>query len=221
MNEEEKTGKIIAKLLDHGLNDITPGTLYRLQGARRAALEYYQPVEKTLHAGIGISVQSGYHWLSGHASRILLTASLLLFLVIHGYWQINNRIDDAILTPIILTDDPQIGSQEIEDTVSDYKAADEDVIEETISHMETDRLETEHDAYGMTDSDDVARSLDSTEIQNTENTIESFYTTSYDQDPLSEADTNITNDDHLQNSGETIDPYDMENIRDSTITTNE
>jgi len=229
MNEEEKTGKIIAKLLDHSLNDVTPGTLYRLQAARRAALEHYQPAEKILHAGVGISVQSGYHWLSAHAGRVLLTASLLLFLAIHSYWQMNNRnnrIDDTMLTPVILTNDPPIGSQEIEDTASDYEAADEVSIEETVSRTEADNSdyngeadtsETESDANGTADSDDITHSFDSTEIQDTENTAEAPYTTNYDQDSVTEADTNVTSGDHLQDAEEdTIDSYDAEDTQNST-----
>ena len=84
MNEEEKAGRAIARLLNDGLGDITPGTRYRLQTARRAALEHYQPAERILHAGSGLSIQGGYQWLSNHAGRVLLTVSLLLFLAVHG-----------------------------------------------------------------------------------------------------------------------------------------
>lgn len=231
MNEEEKTGKTIAKLLDHSLNDVTPGTLYRLQAARRAALEHYQPAEKILHAGVGISVQSGYHWLSAHAGRVLLTASLLLFLAIHSYWQMNNRIDDTMLTPVILTNDPPIGSQEIEDTASDYETADEDTVEETVSRTEADNSdyngeadtsETESDANGTADSDDVTRSFDPTETQDTENAADSSYTANYDQDSVAEEDANVTSGDHLQDAEEdTIDSYDAGDTQDSTTTIDE
>ncbi|MBC6961422.1 MAG: DUF3619 family protein [Nitrosomonas sp.] len=230
MNEEEETGRTIARLLDRSLNDVTPGTLYRLQAARRAALEHYQPAEKVLHAGVGISAQSGYHWLSTHAGRLLLTASLLLFLAIHSYWQMNNRVDDTILTPVILTNDPPIGSQEIEDTTNGYEAADEDTVEETDSREDTDHgnydgeadtLETESSTNGTADSDDVTRSFDATEIQETENTAEAPYTTNYDQDSVTEEDTGVTSGDHLQNTEDTIDSYDTENTQDSTATIDE
>lgn len=230
MNEEEETGRTIARLLDRSLNDVTPGTLYRLQAARRAALEHYQPAEKVLHAGVGISAQSGYHWLSTHAGRLLLTASLLLFLAIHSYWQMNNRVDDTILTPVILTNDPPIGSQEIEDTANGYEAADEDIVEETDSREDTDHgnydgeadtLETESSTNGTADSDDVTRSFDATEIQETENTAEAPYTTNYDQDSVTEEDTGVTSGDHLQNTEDTIDSYDTENTQDSTATIDE
>lgn len=230
MNEEEETGRTIARLLDRSLNDVTPGTLYRLQAARRAALEHYQPAEKVLHAGVGISAQSGYHWLSAHAGRLLLTASLLLFLAIHSYWQMNNRVDDTILTPVILTNDPPIGSQEIEDTTNGYEAADEDTVEETDSREDTDHgnydgeadtLETESSTNGTADSDDVTRSFDATEIQETENTAEAPYTTNYDQDSVTEEDTGVTSGDHLQNTEDTIDSYDTENTQDSTATIDE
>lgn len=229
MNEEEETGRTIARLLDRSLNDVTPGTLYRLQAARRAALEHYQPAEKVLHAGVGISAQSGYHWLSTHAGRLLLTASLLLFLAIHSYWQMNNRVDDTILTPVILTNDPPIGSQEIEDTANGYEAADEDIVEETDSREdidhgnyggEADTSETESSTNGTADSDDVTRSFDSTEIQETENTAEVPYATNYDQDSVTEEDTGVISD-HLQNSEDTIDSYDTENTQDSTATIDE
>ncbi|MDF0678206.1 MAG: DUF3619 family protein [Nitrosomonas sp.] len=230
MNEEEETGRTIARLLDRSLNDVTPGTLYRLQAARRAALEHYQPAEKVLHAGVGISAQSGYHWLSTHAGRLLLTASLLLFLAIHSYWQMNNRVDDTMLTPVILTNDPPIGSQEIEDTTNGYEAADEDTVEETDSREDTDHgnydgeadtLETESSTNGTADSDDVTRSFDATEIQETENTAEAPYTTNYDQDSVTEEDTGVTSGDHLQNTEDTIDSYDTENTQDSTATIDE
>ena len=229
MKEEEKTGKAIAKLLNHSLNDITPGTLYRLQTARRAALEHYQPAEKMLHAGVGISIQGGHHWFSAHAGRLILTASLLLFLAIHSYWQMNNRIEDTGLTPVILINDLSIESQEIEDTVNDYEAAGEDTVEETISRKnadnseydgKTDTSETEVDANDTAGSDNITDSLDSTEIQDTENTDEPLHAAGDDQQSAIEEDTEITSE-HLQNSKNTADSHDTKNTQDSIDTINE
>ena len=39
MNEEDAVGKNIAKLLDRGLANVNQNTLYRLQAARRIALD--------------------------------------------------------------------------------------------------------------------------------------------------------------------------------------
>ncbi len=230
MNEEEKTGRTIAGLLNRGLTNVTPGTLYRLRAARRAALEHYQPVEKVVHAGVGISAQGGHHWLSAHAGRLLLTASLLLFIAIHSYWQMNNRIEDTLLAPAILTSDPPAGSQEIEDTANNDEAASEDTVEETVSHEdadngnyngETNTSETESDVSGTADPDDLTDSSDSTEIQETENTAEAPYTANHDQDSVPEGnDGNVTSD-HLQNSKDTVDAANTGNTRDSTDTIDE
>lgn len=231
MNEEEKTGRTVARLLNSSLTDVTPGTLYRLQAARRAALEHYQPAEKVVHAGAGISAQGGHHhWFSAHAGRLLLTASLLLFLAIHSYLQMNNRSENTLLAPTILISDPPAGSQEIEDTANEYEAADEGVVEETIFREtvdnddygeETNTSETESDVSGTADADDVTDSFDSTEIQETENTAEVPYTADHDQDVVTEEDGSNVASDHLQNPEYTVNSSDTENMQSSTDITDE
>ncbi|MXS84398.1 DUF3619 family protein [Nitrosomonas sp. HPC101] len=232
MNEEEKTGRIIANLLDHSLNDATPGTRYRLQAARRAALERYQSTE-VLHAGTGISTQSGYHWFSAHAGRLLLTASLLLFLAIHSYWQVNNGIDDNImLAPLILIEDPHAGSQEIKNADNDYEAADEadETAENTVSGEDADHgnyggetntadtSETEADTGDTADFDEITRPFNPAEIQDTENTTVPINAA---QDSVTEDNTDITRD-YLQDAKENItDSHDAENTWDSTTTIDE
>lgn len=229
MNEEEKTGKAIAQLLNHSLNDVTPGTLYRLQTARRTALEHYQPAEKMLHTGVEVSIQGGHHWFSTHAGRLILTASLLLFLAIHSYWQMNNRIEDTILTPVILINDSSIESQEIEDTVNDYEAAGEHTVEETIFRKNADNVEhngktvtseTAVDTGDPASSNNITDSHNFTEIQDTENTDEPIHAAGDDQQSAIEEEAEITNE-YLLNSESTADFHDTKNTQDSIDTIDE
>lgn len=137
MNKEEKTGRTIARLLDHSLRDITPGTLYQLRAARRAALENYQPAEKMLHAGAGISARNGYHWLANHAGKLLLSASFLLLLIIHNYWQVNYRIEDkSTASHAIFTNDAPAELFSTEDTANfeEEEDADDGTSDETPPH---------------------------------------------------------------------------------------
>lgn len=59
MNEEERVGKEVARLLNHSIGEINQDTLYRLKAARRAAMENYQLEEKIIHAGAGMAGQNG------------------------------------------------------------------------------------------------------------------------------------------------------------------
>lgn len=222
MNEEEKTGRAIAKLLNDSLNGVTPGTLYRLKTARRAALEHYQPAEKIIHAGAGISARGGYHWFSAYAGRLLLTASLLLFLVVHGYWQKYHRIEDkSVIVPSILTNDSPAGSPEIEDITGDN--ADVTADEEISSRKANDDSDYSDEtgaavARSAVDSDEVTDSPGTVEIQDSGNTVETPYADGNDQTPAAEENADIASD-YLQDSEDAIDFYDEENIQDSTNTT--
>lgn len=223
MNEEEKTGRAIAKLLNDNLHDVTPGTLYRLKTARRAALEHYQPAEKIIHAGAGISARNGYHWFPAHAGRLLLTASLLLVLVVHGYWQKHHRVEDKSITvPSILTNDSSAGSQEIEDVIDDDIAADKEA-----SSRETNNGSDYGDETGaviarsVTDSGEAGDSPDAIETQDPENATEEPYPYADGDDQDSAAEENAgAADNYPQDSEDTADFYDEENTRDTTDTSN-
>lgn len=106
MNEEERTGKEIAKLLNRSLGEIGPNTLYRLQLARRAALENYRPAKKIFHVGAGVSAQGGHNWFPFHTSKLLLSITVLLILLVSIYWKANHEVDEkAAIDTMILADD--------------------------------------------------------------------------------------------------------------------
>ena len=173
MNKEEKTGRTIASLLDHSLHDITPGTLYQLRAARRAALESYQPAEKMLHAGAGISARNGHHWLANHAGKLLLSASFLLLLIIHSFWQVNYRIEDkSAASHAIFTNNAPAESFSTEDTTNFEEDTDDGTSDETAPHdtENNDNSEnttdvSETDVNEEADSDAITDSVDSSEAQ--------------------------------------------------------
>ncbi len=109
MNEQE-LGKEIAKLLDHSVNEnMKQSTVYRLQSARRAALENCQPTLKIMNAGNGTSVYSGHDGYFNTAKLLLLLTVLLAFVLVSTtYWQFLEKgkysaIDD---TEILADDAP-------------------------------------------------------------------------------------------------------------------
>lgn len=140
MNEEEKTGKAVAQLLNHSLHDIAPGTLYQLRAARRAALENYQPAEKIQHAGTGALIQNGYHWFANHAGKLMLAISFLLLPVIHHFWQINYKLEDkAVTAHTLLSNDVPAQSlltedDDITDSAEVTKHSTDEALDETTSH---------------------------------------------------------------------------------------
>jgi len=104
MNEQE-LGKEIAKLLDCSADEnIKQSTLYRLQSARRAALENCQPTVKIINSGNGTSVYAGHH---GHfnAGKLLLLLTILLVLVSTVDWQFLDNDKYAVIDTMILADD--------------------------------------------------------------------------------------------------------------------
>jgi|GEM_PF-1042661 len=109
MNEQE-LGKEIAKLLDQSVNEnMKQSTVYRLQSARRAALENCQPTLKIMNAGNGTSVYSGHDGYFNTGKLLLLLTVLLAFVLVSTtYWQFLEKgkysaIDD---TEILADDAP-------------------------------------------------------------------------------------------------------------------
>jgi len=92
MNEQE-LGKEIAKLLDlSAAENIKQSTLYRLQSARRAALENCQPTLDILNSGNGTSIL-GVHTPHSHPGKLLLLLVILFVftMVPATYWQFLER----------------------------------------------------------------------------------------------------------------------------------
>ncbi|MDV6343204.1 DUF3619 family protein [Nitrosomonas sp. Is37] len=106
MNEEDRMGKEVATLLNRSLGDIDQHTLHRLQAARRAALENYQPEKKIFHVGVGISAHSGEGWFFAHANKLFLSIAVLLILTGSLHWKANYEIDEsAAIDTMLLADD--------------------------------------------------------------------------------------------------------------------
>lgn len=104
MNEQE-LGKRIAKLLDCSADEtIKQSTLYRLQSARRAALENCQPTVKIINSGNGSSVYGG-HGRHFNAGKLLLLLTILFVLVSTVYWQFLDNNKYAAIDTMILADD--------------------------------------------------------------------------------------------------------------------
>jgi len=233
MNEEEKAGRAIARLLNDSLDDITPGTRYRLQTARRAALEHYQPAEKILHTGSRLSIQGGYQWFSNHAGGVLLTASLLLFLAVHGYWQKHQRIEDtSINTPSILTTPTPaptgsgISDDATGDIVSDEEAtsaasATSESDDESVSEENAGYDDNDVDAVSAeTESRDVAEYDETTDVSDAdaipdieESTADESYAAEAAQNSATGEDVKIS-DDYSPESEDTMDTSDVNRAGD-------
>ncbi len=125
MNEQE-LGKGIAKLLDVSANEnIKQSTLYRLQCARRAALENCQPTFEIINSGNGASIygehDSHFHFYTG--KLIWLLIMLFAFaLVSTTYWQFleksRSSIDDTVLVDDLSTVTTGDNEQELMDDLS-------------------------------------------------------------------------------------------------------
>lgn len=92
MNEQE-LGKEIAKLLDlTAAENIKQSTLYRLQSARRAALDHCHPTLEIMNSGNGTSV-FGVHAPHFHPAKFLLFLVILFVftMVPATYWQFLER----------------------------------------------------------------------------------------------------------------------------------
>lgn len=109
MNEPE-LGRKIARLLDHGLDDIKQSTLNQLQSARRAALENYHMTEEIVTAGHGVSARGGHDW---HLkTRKWLSLIMLLFAFASVvYWQTFQQGDEnEEIDIMLLVDDLPINA---------------------------------------------------------------------------------------------------------------
>lgn len=102
---EQELGKEIAKLLDQAADQtIKQSTLYRLQAARRAALENYQPTLNIIQAGSGTSVygKHGGHFYFGKALLLITVLLVLMNIVYSQFWE-NDKY--AAIDTMILADE--------------------------------------------------------------------------------------------------------------------
>jgi hypothetical protein len=92
---EDETGKNVARLLDHSLDNLKQSTLNRLQAARRAALDNYQMAEArvSVRVGQGVSARGGHEWQL-KTRKVLSVITLLLALAGIVYWQTLQPIDE-------------------------------------------------------------------------------------------------------------------------------
>ena len=106
MNEQE-LGRKIAKLLDLSAEEnIKQSTLYRLQFARRAALENCHPALGIMNSGNGTSVYGGHDQHLNIGKLLLLLVALFVFAVVSAnYWQFLEKGRSAVDTTM-LVDDP-------------------------------------------------------------------------------------------------------------------
>lgn len=107
MNEEDALRKNIAKLLDQSLTNVNQNTLYRLQAARRIALDRLNPSEKIIHTGQGLSAHNGgHHWHFDLTKLFWLVLFLLAFVwaTILGKSYLEND-EIALIDTMILADD--------------------------------------------------------------------------------------------------------------------
>lgn len=106
MNEEERVGKEVARLLNHSIGEINQDTLYRLQAARRAAMKNYQLEEKIIHVGAGMAEQNGLDSFFSHTGKFVLPVMVLFVLMATLYWKISYEVDEkAAIDTMILADD--------------------------------------------------------------------------------------------------------------------
>lgn len=115
MNEQEM-GKEIARLLDFGANEtLKQSTLYRLQSARRAALENCQPALEIINSGNGTSVYSGHDGHFNTGKLLLVLIVLFAFaLVSTTYWQLLEKsksttmLIDDLSTETYIDSEPEL-----------------------------------------------------------------------------------------------------------------
>jgi hypothetical protein len=105
MNEQE-LGKEIARFLDSGADEtIKQSTLYRLQSARRTALENCQPTLRIINSGDGTSVYGGHDEHFNTGKLLLLLVALCIFAVVSAtYWQFLEKSKSAIDNTILVDD---------------------------------------------------------------------------------------------------------------------
>ena len=115
MNNDTELGSKVARLLDRSLDGIKQGTLYRLQSARRASLEYYRIAETdTVAVGGGGLAHSGHGAHDdryANAKMLLILTTLLFALAGMAYWQILQQDDDnEEIDSLLLSDDLPINA---------------------------------------------------------------------------------------------------------------
>ena len=109
MNEPE-VGREVARLLDHGLNDIKQSTLNQLQSARRASLENYRMAGAIVNVGRGVSARGGHDWHL-KTGKLLSLITLLFALVSVVYWQAFHPSDEnEEIDIMLLVDDLPINA---------------------------------------------------------------------------------------------------------------
>ena len=123
MNEQE-LGKEIARFLDFGTDEtIKQSTLYRLQSARRAALEDCQPTLEIINSGDGTSVYGGHGEHFNTGKLLLLLVALCTFAVVSvTYWQFLEKNKSSLDTTVLVDDlptDADMGNEpELDDDLS-------------------------------------------------------------------------------------------------------
>lgn len=123
MNEQE-LGKEIARFLDFGADEtIKQSTLYRLQSARRAALENCQPTLRIISSGDGTSVYGGHDEHFNTGKLLLLLVALCTFAVVSAtYWQFlekgKSSLDNTVLVDDLSTDAHMENEPELDDDLS-------------------------------------------------------------------------------------------------------
>lgn len=106
MNEQE-LGKKIAELLDVGASEnIKQSTLYRLQSARRLALENCQSSYEIINSGNGTSAFSEHDQHHFHTGKLILLLIMLFAfaLVSATYWQFLEKGKSAVETTVLIDD---------------------------------------------------------------------------------------------------------------------
>lgn len=162
MNEEKRAGKTVARLLNHSLHDIAPGTLYQLRAARSAALENYQPAEKILHTGAGALAQHGSHWLTNHAGKLMLAISFLLLPVVHHFWQVNYKLEDKSVTShtLLSNDAPVQSFSSEEEDIADFEDTASNPADTTSDEATSYATENTEDSASATDISDTDADID-------------------------------------------------------------
>lgn len=123
MNEQE-LGRKIAKLLDFSAEEnIKQSTLYRLQFARRAALENCQPKLDIMNSGKGTSVYGGHDQHLNMGKLLLLLIALFAFAMVSAtYWQFLEKgrtgLDTTILGDDLSTETYIDNETELDDDLS-------------------------------------------------------------------------------------------------------
>ncbi|MDO9471023.1 MAG: DUF3619 family protein [Nitrosomonas sp.] len=121
---EQKLGNEIARFLDSGAEEtIKQSTLYRLQSARRAALENSQSTLRIINSGDGTSVYGGHDEHFNTGKLLLLLVALCTFAVVSvTYWQFlgkgKSSLDTTVLVDDLSTDVHMENESELDDDIS-------------------------------------------------------------------------------------------------------